>query len=59
MGPAILVSGLAPGGAAEQCGAIKVGDELMSVDSVGVGDRDIPAQFRKRSRCCAVGYCRD
>ena len=43
VGPAIMVSGLAPGGAAEQCAAIKVGDELLSVDGVSIRDRDVPA----------------
>ena len=49
-----MVSGLAPGGAAEQCAAIKVGDELLSVDGVGVRDRDIPARCSEEEMllCC-------
>ena len=56
VGPAVMVSGLAPGGAAEQCAAIKVGDELLSVDVVGVRDRDGgPTQARARATCGATG----
>ena len=54
VGPAVMVSGLAPGGAAEQCAAIKVGDELLSVDGVGVRDREIPARCSEEEMllCC-------